>query len=180
MGTPTPGAAVARERASRLALRVTTIRSLLDRYDRVVLYHLCVSGPALSSVTLAADLWGEGQRLGWLTTELSLERLNVLGLVIYRLGHHDIYVEVRATRIGYAVADVEWRLPHEVGRSRLRDFPVGGDMTEYRRHGLTAVGMSEVERMPIEQHCEVYYEHAEVHMRQLEEWWNRSDGRVRR
>jgi hypothetical protein len=170
---------VRRERAARLALRVATIRPMLDWDDTAVLDRLCRSGPSLSSVTLAADIYGD-HRIGWLTTELSLDRLNVLGLVTYRLGQHDVYVEVRATRLGYAVADVEWRLPHEVGRSRLRDFPVGGDMTEYRRHGLSAVGMSDVERMPLEQHCEVYYDHASIHLEALEEWWARADGSKRR
>lgn len=174
------GEVARKRRAVALAARVRTMRGMLDRWDALVLDRLCRSGPSLSSVTLAADIYGDGHRLGWLGTELSLERLNILGLVVYRLGHHDLYVEVRATRIGYAVAGVEWRLPHEVGRPRLRDFPVGGDMTEYRRHGLSAVGLGEIERMTLEEHCTVYYDHANLHLAQLEEWWARADARRRR
>jgi hypothetical protein len=161
---------------------IGALRSLLDAHETTILRYVCQNGMQRSSVLLAAEVYGPHHAVGWLATEGILEGLAAFGLVAYRLGKNersDPYHTIRATRRGYAVAGVDYHKPYEVGRyrrPRSTDMPTthAGDFTDFRRHAERAMG-SEVERMLLVEHCEVYYEHVGCHLDQLDEWWKRKE-----
>lgn len=124
---------------------------------------------------LALELFGES-KFEWLQMEAILRDLNDHGLVTYTLGDHDIYIRIKPTPKAYVMTGVNNDYVTMIGS---HDHPMRepelrkGDRTDFRFHGLSA-GYSPIETMTIEDHMEAYYDHAHLHLEQLDEWWERS------
>lgn len=147
----------------------------LDEFEMRVLTFICERRRIHSSVILALELFGES-KFEWLQMEAILRDLNEHDLVTYTLGDHDIYIRIKPTPKAYRLTGVDNHYVTMIGSDNhpqrepeLRQ----GDRTDFRFHGQTA-GWNPVEVMSIEDHMAAYYDHAHLHLDQLEEWWDQS------
>lgn len=149
----------------------------LDPFTRDVLWMVAHEGPYLSAVYLLDDLADRGRigsggpdiaGGGWLLVQNTLDSLNRLDLVVFSVADYGVFTHVRCTPSGYALAG----MPHqvrEVGAIHSRggnepDHP--GDPTDWRCHPSCAPG-GEIERMPLRDHINAYWEHAHLHFEAL-------------
>ena len=151
----------------------------LDRFTRDVLWMVTHWGPYGNSVSLCAEmnergLAGDAEAI-WLFTEQSLDLLDEIGLVTYRLGSlkSDPYQRIAATPDGYIAMGMQV-YAREIGQTRSTGGRVvaqrPGDMTDWRNHGRYAKGDGPTERLTIRDHITRYWDHAELHFEQLWEY----------
>jgi hypothetical protein len=157
----------------------------LDPWTRDILWQVCHGGPYSSSVVLAIDLSDLGKLVDSLNAvpllEMALQELNEAGLVVYSESPHHDHGQMPITRIR-ATADAFSMLGFMppvkiVGAkysrgSHASDHP--GDGTDWRNQPPTTTG-GEIERLPLREHMERYWEHSHVHFAALREIESRDD-----
>lgn len=157
----------------------------LDAWTRDILWQVCHGGPYSSSVVLAIDLSDLGKLVDSLNAvpllEMALAELNEAGLVTYaapkesRTWNEERHGQPPITRIratAQAFSDMGFMPPVKIVGARYSrgshasDHP--GDGTDWRNHPPTTTG-EEVERLPLREHMEKYWEHAHWHFKALRE-----------
>lgn len=149
-------------------------RAQMATLDLDVLDELCQTEFTRNAVILADDLIARrrlilfGDPVG-LIVEV-LERLNQMGWITYRLGHYEVPIHIRPTKIGYHVAGypILYQVAHNSfrrGRVPMEDdggIRHPGDRTDFRTHLYSAEG-GPVEATSLDQHLLNYPDHLDLH-----------------
>ena len=146
----------------------------LDEFTAYTLWLVCSEGPYLSSVLIDIDMYERGRVKASVRglIEDALWALNEAGYVRFvdqQWAGHPIKGEpltkIKATPAGFVRAGFRVEV-REVGPSRSYgghhpDHP--GDGTDWRTHGGHAVGVGQIEKMPLREHLAAYWDHADIH-----------------
>ena len=133
------------------------MRTQLAVLEAQVLGELCKAKVTASAVSMAADMPDGG--MDYQLAEFVMEGLNAMGLITYRLGAFDVFVEIRVTKWGFEAMGYEWHSQIGSAQSRMREgarHP--GDRTDFRTHNHYAE-VTESHRCSLDEHLGEFPDH---------------------